>query len=274
MLACLAAASFVYSFPAGSKSVYDMQVTMDGYVPLLGRTQNNVEVKLAFEVAGTGSGSDGLLGVTYELTDMKASMGGTPLPFTIENVKAFFPKGTLSVARNGRVVKTDVPDIEMPVRLPGLDPRRIPEISFLPIEFLERDVDRDREWQFKRSLGGFEATYTVALTDSNEKEATFRVGLRQVSTTFEDATGNRVSSEKDASFRVDTTFSGTGQVVFDLMQGQSRRFTADSEAVSQVADLKSGSKSERRVKSKLKCDLRKPALAGAPSTRPSHASAE
>jgi hypothetical protein len=258
MIAALAALTLSYSFPAGSRFLFDFQVNMEGYLPLLGRPQSNVEVKLVLEAAGLGSEPDGNASVICDLLEMKASLSGVPLPFTVDNVKSFFPKATLSVAPTGKVLKTDVPDVQLPVRLPGLDPKRIPDITFLPIEFPAGELEVGKPWNFKRTFNGSDATYTVTTTKVGDEEVSFEVKLVQATTLFEDSKGNEVKSESEAANKVETAFTGSGAVVFDRKRGLSKSFIADSEAVSQVTDLKSGNKSERRVKSKLKSTLRQP----------------
>lgn len=256
VLASLVAISLAYAFPAGSKSYYDFTATMEGYVPLLGRPQSNVEIKLAIEVVGKGAATDGNFGVTCDIVDMKASLSGVALPFTVDNIKAFFPMATLSVSPSGKVLKTDVPDLQLPVRLPGLDPKRIPDITFLPIELPEGAIEIGMTWTFRRNFGGSDAAYTATAVSFNESYVTFDLKLTQNMALFEDAAGNEVKLESDAFNKIETIFTGSGRVVFDRKRSVAKSFIADSEAVSQVTQLKSGEKSERRVKSKLKSELR------------------
>src|SRR5687767_4388345 len=98
MLACLAATVLSYAFPTGSNAVYDFQVDMDGYVPIMGRTQNQIQVKLVVEVRGSGALPEGNVGVTSDFTEMRASLGGVSLPFTVDDVKTYFPKTTLTMS--------------------------------------------------------------------------------------------------------------------------------------------------------------------------------
>lgn len=260
MLVCLAAASIFYAFPSGSKSVYDFQVDMDGYVPIVGRTQNQVQVKLVVEVLGGLTLAEGSYQVTSDFKEMKATLGGVPLPFTIDDVKTYFPKTNLIVNPQGKVLTTDAPDIEMPIRLPGLHSKRFPDISFLPLEFPVEGVEIGKSWSFKKKFGASDIDYTATPTAISEESAVFEVKILQKTSFFEDASSYEVKEEKDAVNRVETTFSGTGKVAFDRKRGLVKTFNADSEAVSKVTSLKTGESSNRSLKTKLKVELR-PSLA-------------
>lgn len=268
LVAMLLAANLAYAFPAGTKQLYDFQVNLDGHIPMLGRAQSQVEVKMVLQIEGLGVKEDGI-GVTSDLTEMRASMGGIVLPFTIDNVKAFFPKTTLKVSAAGKVLKSDAPDVQLPVRLPGLDSKRLPDISFLPIEFPAEGIEGGKSFQFKKNLGGTEATFTVTPTAIDDAVAMLDVGLSQEYSTLEAANGDEVKDEKGAVNRLSTVLSGTGKVIFDRKRGLSKSFHADSEAVTQVTAIKDGAKSERRIKSKLRVDLREPGATTRPLSRPS-----
>lgn len=260
--------SLAYVFPAGSKNLYDFTVNLDGYLPILGQPQSSAEVKLVVQVGGLGADADGNYKVTSELIDMKATLGGTPLPFTIDNVKAFFPKTNLTVSPLGRILKTDAPDVQMPVRLPGLDSKRFPDISFVPVEFGAEGMEVGKPWTFKKSFSGSDVTYEVTPSQITDEAATLQVKLSQTTTTFEDAAGNENKSDTGAVRRLATEFSGKGTVVFDRKRNLSRSLVADSEAVTQVTDLKSGETSERRIRTKLNVKLREPGVVLPPLSRP------
>ena len=256
MLCSLAATLLSYAFPVGSNAVYDFQVDMDGYVPIMGRTQNQIQVKLVVEVRGSGALSEGNVGVTSDFREMKASLGGVSLPFTVDDVKTYFPKTTLTLNPQGKVIKTDAPDIEMPIRLPGLDSKRFPDISFLPLEFPVEGVELGKAWSFKRKFGSSDIDYTATPTEITDDTASFEVKILQKTSFFEDTSAYEVKEEKDAVHRVEMTFTGTGQVVFDRKRSLVSKFVADSEAVSLVKNLKTDVVSIRSVKTKLKVGLR------------------
>ena len=262
MLAYLAASVLAYSFPSGSKAIYDFQVDMDGYVPIMGRTQNQILVKLVVEVRGSGNTSEGNVGVTSDFTEMKASLGGVSLPFTVDDVKTYFPKTTLTLSAQGKVIKTDAPDIEMPIRLPGLDSKRFPDISFLPLEFPAEGVELGRAWNFKRKFGSSDIDYTATPTEIKDDSATFEVKILQKTSFFEDASAYEAKEEKNAVNRVEMTFTGAGQVVFDRKRGLVQKFNAVSQALSKVTNLKTSETSNRSLKTTLKVELR-PLLASA-----------
>ena len=246
----------VYSFPSGSKAVYDFKIGMEGYIPLLGKTDNRVEVQAVIEVRGAGAGTDGNLGVTSEFLEFQASLGGVPLPFRVNDVKTYFPKTTLSVTPHGKVVKSDAPLLEMPIRLPGLDSRRIPDVTFLPIEFPVEGVEVGKTWSFKRKFGDPDIEYAATTSSITDDLVKFEVKIVQKLSFLEDSGGYETKDEKAAATRVETTLAGSGKVEFDRKRGLSKLFTAETEAVSQVTEIKSGKTSERKVRSRLKVELR------------------
>ena len=263
ILASLAATLLTYAFPSDSRAVYDFQVDMDGYVPIMGRTQNQIQVKLVVEVRGSGASQDGNVGVASDFKEMKASLGGVPLPFTVDDVKTYFPKTNLVLSPQGKVIKTDAPEIEMPIRLPGLDSKRFPDISFLPLEFPVEGVEVGKVWSFKRKFGSSDIDYTATPISIEDGTATFEVRILQKTSFFEDASAYEVKEERDAVNRVELTFSGTGQVVFDRKRMLAQKFNAVSQALSKVTNLKTSETSNRSLRTTLRVELRPlPASAG------------
>ncbi|HRK23187.1 MAG TPA: hypothetical protein PLX06_15315 [Fimbriimonadaceae bacterium] len=268
LLASIAAATLTYAFPVGSKSLYDFQVNLEGPIPMLGRAQSQVEVKMVLEVAGLGA-KEGGFAVTSDLTEMRASMGGVVLPFTVENVKAFFPKTNLLVAPTGKILKTDAPDVQLPVRLPGLDSKRLPDVSFLPVELPAEGIEVGKSFTFQKNLGGSEATFTVTPTAIDETKAEMNVKLSQSYETLETANGDETKDEKAAVNRLKTELKGSGKFVFDRKLGLTKSLAADSLAVTEVTPVKGGVKSERRITTKIRVDRRETGAVVPPLNRPS-----
>jgi hypothetical protein len=252
-----AALSIAYAFPEGQKAIYDFQANMEGYVPIMGRTQNSIELKLVVEIAGTGAKPEGA-GVLSEIKEMQAKLSGTTLPFTATDVQTYFPKTNLVVSPAGKVVKTDAPSVQMPIRLPGLDSKRFPEISFLPIEMPVGMPEVGKSWTFKRQFGSTDITYTVTPTLITASEARFAVVLRQELEHFEDGFGYEVEKASSAVQKVATTFAGKGEVVFDRARSLAKSLRAETLAMSEATHLKTSEKTRRELVTKVTVTLRNP----------------
>lgn len=240
-----------YSIPAGVRTEYELTVDFDGYLPVLGRTQNKAKVEMTVLVEGQRSDGDSPVRATYEVAAMRASLGGVGLPFTAENVRAFFPKANLELSPRGSVLKTDAPNTSLPIRLPGLDSRRLPEITFLPLEFPEGEVAIGKPWTYRRMFGNSEIEFTATPSRIEDAAAVFEVKLSSRTSSLEDGAGSEVKAEKDAAVRVETTLAGSGAVTFDRVKGSIARWTAGYTATSDVIDLKTREKSARTLKTKV-----------------------
>ncbi len=244
-----------YSFPPGRTLTYEMSVTFEGALPLLGGEQAKAELRLGVRVEGLKPDDDGNVRASSELTSLKALLNDTPLPFELENVKAYFPKTTVSLSPQGRVLKTDAPDTKLPVRLPGLDLKRFPDVSYLPLEFPEGGIEEGKEWTFARRFGDTDMAYLCKAVAVSESEAKVEVRIEQRYTTLETEGMQEAADEESAFAKVSTALSGSGVIEFDLKRGIATKVSMDTEAISQVEELKGGKKSERRLKAKLSVKL-------------------
>lgn len=256
MLALTLATTLAYAFPAGQKATYDLTVNLTGYVPILGRPQSNVEVRMAVLATGGGKDPEGNVKATCDLIEMRASMAGVPLPFTVDNVRAYFPKANLVLSPNGKVLKTDAPDVDLPIRLPALHSQRLPDISFLPVEFPAGGVEVGQSWSFVKKFGEADMNYLATLKSLEGGKAALHVILRQDTEGFEDASGGPVRQEANAARRLSTVLKGDGEAVFDVEKGMALRLNASYTATTKVTDLKSGETSERVLKATLKSERR------------------
>ncbi len=260
MLALTLAAALSYAFPSGTKATYDLTVSFEGYLPILGRPQNKAEVRMAIEVRGGERDAEGNWVIAYEVKEMQASANGVSLPFTVTNVAAYFPPAKLTVSPLGKVLKTDAPNVAMPIRLPGLDSRRLPEISFLPLEFpvqtVESPIRKEQPWTFNRKFGDGEITFTAEALELGEKEASFRVTLRQVQTSFEDASGAPARGEAQRAVQLDAILAGTGKVTFSPATGQAAKWEAEYDVKTTATQLKTNETSLRTLATKVKVERR------------------
>jgi hypothetical protein len=255
MIAILAA-GLAYALPVGVCHTYDLEIVLDGHAPLLGRPTNRIELQLEMKVTGTKAPDAGSLAATVELTAMKSRLNGVSLPFTIEDVRASLPTTNIVFSSLGKVLKNDAPDVVLPVHLPGVDPKRLPDVSFLPVEFPASPVEVGQSWEFVRRFGGADVRYSATATELGPNRAVFDAKVSQNEITFEDANGELVKEESQASFKVETVLQGTGKVVFDVKRGLATSFEANLSAVGKAAPVGGGAPKERRLKTTIRAKLR------------------
>src|SRR5688500_14619030 len=135
LLVLVATTPIAYGLGPGIKANYDVNVTFDGFIPLFGGQQAKVEVNMAVDVRGLAEDDQKRPRASSEITEFAVLFNGSKLPLTVQSVQEFFPKTTVSLSPQGKILKTDAPDVSLPVRLPGLDAKRFPDITYLPIEF-------------------------------------------------------------------------------------------------------------------------------------------
>jgi hypothetical protein len=245
-----------YSFPAGVKRAYEMEVAFDGYIQFMGGRETKAEVTMEFDAAGLPADDKGDAQVKSELTALKVVFSGTQLPLDASNAKTYFPPTTVSITPQGKVVKTNAPEGSLPVRIPGLDVKRFPEISYLPVEFPEAGVEEGKPFTFKKTISGSEASYTVKPTKVTDSRVDLEMQIAQTTECLEDQYGNVVTAEGKPASKVTTTLTGSGNAVFDRSLGVITLFTGQTSAVSSVANIKSGKTTERRLKTTLRLKLK------------------
>ena len=192
-----------------------------------------------------------------ELTSVKLLYNDAVMPMDLKNVQAYFPRTTISLSPQGKVLKTDAPDVVLPMRLPGLDAKRFPDISYVPIEFPEAGIEVGKPWTFKKSLGGSEALYTVNPTKIDADHAYLDVKISQSYETFEDLHHNPVAQDKAPAYKIATTLSGSGTATFDRALGVITLFSGQTEADSVVTDMASTKTSPRKLKTTIQVKLKR-----------------
>src|SRR5688500_6347386 len=123
MLALLAAVALVpvtYDFQPGVKANYKAEVMYDGFIPIMRGQEGKVQDSMDFVVVGLAPDDKKNPQATEELVDISVVFNGSKLPVGLEHVKDFFPKTTVSLTPQGKIVKNDAPDVDLPFRLPGL----------------------------------------------------------------------------------------------------------------------------------------------------------
>ncbi|HMS53895.1 MAG TPA: hypothetical protein PKA27_00715 [Fimbriimonadaceae bacterium] len=252
MLALLA---FAYVFPKDAIR-YDVNVRFNGFLPVFGGQEGSAEIFLGISVKGVAEDADGNPQAESELVSAKVKFMGETLPFNEDNMQSYFPKTTVSFHPLGKMLKTNAPDVQLPIRLPGLDLKRFPEITYLPIEFPKETLVQGQKWTFIRSLGGADATYTVTATTVDDTKAELSVEVAQTAQTLENEALELVKKEEDAVAKIETSLTGKGTVTFDRNKNLATLIKMNVDAASNVLRIKGGEKSTRKLQTTLEVKLK------------------
>ncbi len=256
MLVALAAAvQLTYSFQLAPPTLYDVKVRFEGYVQVFGGRDADVEAQMLVEAVGTAPDVDGNLQAVSEIKAFSLLMNGTPLPVEPKNITRYFPKTTISMTPQGKILKTDAPDTKLPVSLPALHPKRFPDITYLPIEFPVEGVEVGKEFRFTKAFGDSNVDFFVVPTAITEQSATLTIRMSQSTTLFEDRYGNAADEQK-AFAKISTEVKGTGTASFDRKRGIVSQLSVVANAESAATEVASGKQSERNLKTTLNVNAR------------------
>lgn len=259
LLAAAAALKLAYSFPPDVKRVYEVQTIFEGYIPILGGHDGKVEVNLVVTAKGLKPAEDGNPQILGTLDDIKVIFNGAPLTFvTIDNAKDYFPPTTITATPLGATLKTDALDTKIPVKLPGLDSKRFPDITYLPLQLPPDGAEVGRAYTFKKAFGDSDVTYVVTPTKVSDGEVEMDIALSQSYEVLENEGKEVVKDEKEAVARVKTEVAGKGTATFNPKLGAFTALTVKADANSTVSDLQTKKQSERKLKTTLAIKLRKP----------------
>lgn len=251
----LAIAPVAYGFAPGIKLDYLMTAEFDGFIPVLGGQQGKVQIDLAVGVEGLEP-KDSRLRAASELKKFKIVFNGGELPLGLEEVKDYFPRTTIEISPMGEVLKTDAPNVNLPVRLPGLDARRFPEISYLPVQFPAGDLTQGQTWEFKKGFGGSDVTYKCLAAKVDDATVEVEMDLDQSYLVMENEAKEIVTDKKDAIASVKTDLRGSGRVIFDRKRGVVLAFSANATSISVATDLKTKKDTRRELATKLNVKLK------------------
>ncbi|MEQ1822240.1 MAG: hypothetical protein ABL949_07010 [Fimbriimonadaceae bacterium] len=243
----------LYNFPIGKTTSYNLNVEFDGFVPMLGGIDGKITVDLGMDVVGIKRLED-IIEVASDLSSAEIRLDGEKLPFTVDNIKKFFPKNTITASLYGQIKTNDAPDIKTPVRLPGLDVKRMPDISYMPIEF-PTNFDGKTDWKFEKTFGDSKMTYEVSPSWEGST-ILMKVKIAQTYTNYEDESKNLLEKADEAFARVVTEVKGEGVIKFDNERGLVTESKIVANAVSQVTELKKETTTERKLKTTLTCKLK------------------
>ncbi len=252
----LVLAPMQYSFEPGSKHLYDSKITFEGFIPILGGNEGTVVVSLGVTVEGMKAKKAGQVSAANEIVSFSVTFNDAPLPLDVTSVQAYFPLTTISLAPNGKIIETDAPNIQLPVRLPGLDVKRFPDITYVPIQFPEKDAAVGEKWTFKRTFGESDVNYACEFLELKGDVAKIAVSIVQEYEVFENSALEVVDDEADAERKVKTRLTGQGFVHFDTKKGIVTRADMVNDAVSDATKLSDGSKSQRKLKTTFSLALR------------------
>ncbi|MBX3118960.1 MAG: hypothetical protein KF784_07835 [Fimbriimonadaceae bacterium] len=232
-----------------------MTVDLQGFLPIMGGINGDASIQLGVLVVGEKRDASGNPQASSDLTSAKVIFGGAELPFGLDQVRDSFPKTTISMSPQGKVLKTDAPDINPPVTLPGLDVKRFPEISYLPVEFPAAGIEVGKSWSFKRQFNGSEISYTVTPSKLEGETLHLDVKLDQTNLTYEDSSGGN-ATKQSAYAKVTTVMQGTGTIKFDLKRGVAKDVRVVTDSTSTSEAVVGGKKTERKLKTTLNVKLR------------------
>lgn len=264
LLAAVALSDVLYKVTPTTRAEYSVQVVFDGFLPLLGGNQGKAQVDMDVTVHGLEAKGNDLQAKT-NLKAFTISFNGAPLPLDVNNARSYFPETTVQFTPQGTVTANSAPDIDLPVKLPGLDVKRMPDITFLPIELPKEAKKTGETWTFKRSFGGSDITYTCTMNAVDATSATVGVKIRQEYTVLENDLLEVVTDRAEAAASVKTVMTGTGTVVYDVKLGLARSVRMNNSSISTVTPIAAGVKAEeRKLDSSLKVDLTSPKSSVAP----------
>src|SRR5579862_2273278 len=213
---------------------YNMDVKMNGFIPLFGLNGGTtVELRVGLKVTGLPPESDGNPRASTDVSSLKVNLNGTTLPFDKDNVSQYFPN-TVTLTPQGKVIKSNAPNIDLPVHLPGLDVRRFPDITYLAVEFPAAGVQVGTPWSYSREFGDSIVTYTVTPTSVTPDAINMSITMSQDYEEKEGDSYEAVKNPKDAVYDVKTHVQGSGTVSFDLKRGLVKKMHVDADAVGDV----------------------------------------
>lgn len=255
MLSTIIAASLLtptYFFEPGKTQVYDLSATFNGFLPLMGGQESKIVANFGMKVSGETPNKELKPRASVDLTSFSATLDGTVLPFTIDNVRAYFPKTTLSYSPGGKVLSTNAPDLVLPIRLPGLDAKHLPELVVLPVEFPENGVDTGQSWAFEKQLGDGIAKFSVTVDGVQGDELSATLTATQDFEYLEDEALQVPKDPKEAVSKVHTILKGNGKVVFRLKERSLKSYFLKGLATSEVTPIKGGASATRKLEIELK----------------------
>lgn len=247
----LAPLVLAYIFASATPVQYDVDVTFTGFLPVLGGKDGSAKAVMSVEVTGLSPDPEGNPRATSEIKALTMSLNGGTLPLGPKSIAMFFPKTTISFTPEGKIVKTSAPNVKLPVRLPGLDAKRFPDITYLPLEFPKEGIELGKVFTFKKAFGDSDVNYEVTPTKIEGNTVTFDLKVAQSYVSFEDASANPTTQDQ-AVAKVTTQVTGSGKAQFNVVPTALIELQMTADASSVVENLSDHSTKNRRLKTVLK----------------------
>jgi len=260
MLAAAVALSLTpiaYGFSPGTTNTYYVRVGLNGFLPLLGGRDGQAQVDLTVAVKGLTPESGNQQAMS-DLTDFHIKFNGAEFPVDLETAKGYFPKNTVLFTPQGHVEKNDAGDESLPVRLPGLDKKRIPDITYLPIEFPMGGIEEGKSWSFKKTFDGADLNYTITPTSVKDDTVQLKIDLSEHDEYYEDDANAVVPSEDKAAAKVVADLTGGGTATFDRKLNLVSSVSIKMENLSKSTDLKTKEVTPHSLTTTLDISLNKP----------------
>lgn len=260
MIALIALTAFVpvaYALPE-KPTQFDVGVTFDGFVPILNGKEGVFEVQMTVDAWSAGKDDEGNLRTTGELSAFKVKVNGGVLPLDVSAASDYFPKTTISMSPQGKMLKTDAPDRKLPIKLPGLDVKRFPDISYIPIQFPAEGVEEGKSFTFAKAFGDSDVTYEVTPTKITDSEIQMSLKVNQRYEVLENDQVQVVTDPSLATARVHTEMVGSGTAKFGRALGYVTQLKLEALVTSRVEDLASKKIQERKLKTILSIQAKPP----------------
>jgi hypothetical protein len=240
-----------YLIAPGTTNTYWVEVGFEGWIPMFGGREGKASAKFVVTATGMAPSKAGNHVVEAEITEIEARAFDSVLPLNKNNVSQFFPKAQVEFKSNGEVMLNTAPAVKMPVRLPGLDSRRLPEISYLPLQLPSVEPKDGSVYEFTREFDGVPLRYVVTTEKVNLEIITFKIALEQKTSGFEDAYGNP-SDEKNAKRKLAGVLSGSGIAQFNRALSRFDYVIVKNETTTTFIPIGKGKEGVRTLKTTLK----------------------
>jgi hypothetical protein len=239
-----------FNFPLGSETKFNVKVQFDGYIPLFGGKSGKADVDMVVKAISVPEKSRNLQAVDSEIIELKAVAFGSTLPLNKNNIGAFFPKAVATFDSTGLVKFNGAEHKEMPVKLPGLDSQRLPEISYVPLVLNQEAIGEMKPYEFTRTFNGSPLKYKVTPGTIEKNRETFQIEIDQESSSFEDSYGNPIV-EEGAKSKLKTVLTGKGTAIFNIEKQMFDKVVVETTGDTEVTVIKSGKTSKRSLRTTL-----------------------
>ncbi|MBL8088619.1 MAG: hypothetical protein JNM85_11190 [Chthonomonas sp.] len=262
LLLAAALSPFAYGFSPTVPLEYKMAVQFDGFLPIFGGNEGKVEVAMTVPVTVLKSDKAEEFKVQSEISAAEIKFNDAPLPLGVESVQGYFPKTTITTSPLGKTLTTDAPNVNVPIKLPGLDVKRFPELTYIPVEFSPESKKVGESWTYSRDFGGSDVTYKCTVESATADKVVIVISVGQTYTVLEDDSLQSVKDKAEAVNEVTTRVEGSGKATFDPKLGVFRAVKVTAVASSAGTVLKTGTKFSRKLTTTLDVQLSKPAAKG------------